>query len=243
MTHPSTGRRTPDMPTLVSGTTVVLGVGLWMTVGKEWIALAALGAFVPGILREFGLLRSRDEFQTAASRRAGYRAYLVGGLFTAAIVTVLHLTGDDPPYPADLITIVLVVLGLTWSFDYIMSYWGARKTASRLLIAFGAFWGLFAILSAFSEGDGPLDVALGLLMGGIVVAPFFMGAWAIRRHPRLTGWLLVGAACLGMWLVGPRSNTLPWSTQLFTMIVLVLPLLLAGLGLIGGPLEDPDIEE
>ena len=42
---------------------VVLGVGLWMTVGKELLWVAGLGAFGPGLLRELGWQNDQDEFQ------------------------------------------------------------------------------------------------------------------------------------------------------------------------------------
>jgi hypothetical protein len=211
---------------------VAAGIGLWMTVGKAWIALAAVGAFGPGLLREFGVLRDRDEYQVQAARRAGYRAYLIGGSATAAVITLLHLQEGPPRFPAELVTFLLVVLWMTWMFDYVMSYWGPRKTAQRVLLAFGGFWLLFVVLSAFGEADSFLEVLGGLGMGALIVSPFFIGAFAATRWPRPTGVLLLVASAFGLYMFGPRPGPIDWSTQLFTTTVLIVPVLVSGLGLV-----------
>ena len=222
-------------PTLLSFLPLVIvaaGIILWMVAGKAWIALAAVGAFGPGLLRELGVLRDKDEHQVQAARRAGYRAYLVGGSVAAALITLLHLQGEPPRFPTELITFVLVVLWMTWLFDYVMSYWGPQKTAQRVLLAFGGFWLLFVVLTAFGEADSFLGVLGGLGMGALIVSPFFFGAYAATRWPRPTGVLLLVAAAFGLYFFGPRPGPLDWSTQLFTTTVLIVPVLASGLGLV-----------
>lgn len=227
---PSTRR--PPLLSFLPLVIVATGIGLWMVAGKAWIALAAVGAFGPGLLRELGVLRDKDEQQIQAARRAGYRAYLVGGSATAAVITLLHLQDAPPRFPAELITFLLVVLWMTWLFDYVMSYWGPQRTAQRLLLAFGSFWLLFVVLSAFGEADSVTGVLRGLGMGSLIVSPFFIGAYAATRWPRPTGFLLLGSAGLGLYFFGPRPGPLDWSTQLFTTTVLIVPVLVSGLGLV-----------
>ncbi len=47
--------------------------------------------------------------------------------------------------------VILVVLWMTWLFSSTLRYWGARKTASRVLIVFGSFWAVFVIANVLSE--------------------------------------------------------------------------------------------
>ena len=56
-------------------------------------ALGLLGLFGPGLRRELGLLRDQDEFQLAVAQRAGWRAFLAGGL-------TLLLLAHFMPWPA-----------------------------------------------------------------------------------------------------------------------------------------------
>jgi hypothetical protein len=128
------------------------GIVLWMTAGKAWIIVAGIGAFVPGILRELGVMSDLDEFQRDASRRAAFHAYLVGGLAIVCAITGIHLTGESVKCPAEVVTLLLIVLWLTWLFSYLISFWGAQKTALLVLVAFGAFWTLFGVLSGIGEG-------------------------------------------------------------------------------------------
>lgn len=217
---------------LAQAAVIALGIILWMTAGKAWILVAGIGAFVPGILRELGLVRDLDEFQREASRRAAFHAYLIGGLATVLTITGLHLSGDSVRYPSDLLTLVLVILWLTWLFSYLMSFWGPQRTASTVLLAFGAFWLIFAVGSGIAEGGGGfLGILVGILMHLVVVIPFLAGAYAAHRWPRVTGWALVAASVALLALIGWRSPTL-WTGRLLTMATLAVPLAASGLGLV-----------
>ncbi len=72
-------RRRPAPATLVGAVLVILGF-LLTEVDWRFLALCALGTFGPGILREWGWVKDKDEFQMRAVHRAGYHAYLAGGL-------------------------------------------------------------------------------------------------------------------------------------------------------------------
>ncbi len=88
------------------------GVLLGATVDMAFLILAAAGIFGPNLLRELGLLRDRDELQQAAALRAAMRAYLVGGLFTMAVV-IAHEWGsadlDDNSYSAAILLLAFLV--------------------------------------------------------------------------------------------------------------------------------------
>ncbi len=232
----------PPLPGLVAAGFVILGVLLSMFVAEGFLALAGLGAFGPGILSELGWLRDHDEFQRQAAHRAGYHAYLIGGLATAFVVSALRsreATLEDSP---EWVMLILVVLWTTWLFSALLAYWGARKTASAVLNVFGSFWAVFVLASIIGEAENIVDILLGSLMGSIVVVPFFVLARKAGRWPRWTGAALLAVAVLFLVMFVPgwatRSFRLP--SLLITAMLLIVPLVASGIALLR---EDPQSEE
>ena len=117
MTEQAAPRTLPPWPAMIAGGLVILGLLLWMLVGKGFLFVAGLGAFGPGILRELGWLEDQDEFQRQAAHRAGYHAYLIGGLATALIVSGLRWSETNPDDSSEWIMLILVVLWMTWLFS------------------------------------------------------------------------------------------------------------------------------
>ncbi len=230
MTRPA--KQAPWRPNRVGAVATILacgGVFLAITVDMSFLVLAALGTFGPGILRELGWLRDQDEFQRQATRRAGYHAYLAGG-FAAILVVAVMRTGtasiEGPPLAAAL---VLVVLWLTWFFSSVLDFWGPRLAASRTLIVFGSFWLLFVVLSHVQEPAS-------LFMESLVVLPFFLLAWVVRRWPRAGGVLLLGVAVgttiLFRFFRFQGADTDQVLSKALTFVLFEVPLLASGLALL-----------
>jgi hypothetical protein len=177
----------PTNSTLAAAALVTLGL-LLCSLTWKFLWLVALGTFGPGVLREFGWLDDEDEFRRQAARRAGYHAYLAGGLLTFFLLGVFR---DDPAAdatPAALLATILVVMWFTWLLSSLFSFWGARRATVRLLLTFGMVWLLFNLLAnTGSEYSGPVAI----FMQCSLALPFFGAAYCARRWPRLAGLLLL----------------------------------------------------
>ena len=237
MTEQSTLRSLSSPAGWVASALVIVGVLLWMFVSKGFLFVIGLGAFGPGLLREFGWLRDQDEFQRQAARRAGYHAFLVGGAAAVLIVSGLEWQDTSLEDAREWMRLIVLVLWMTWLFSALLAYWGARRTTAVVLLTFGSFWALFVLahfVGEFALPDDPADIVqglLGVLTGIAVVAPFFVLAWTAGRWPRGTGViLLIVSVCLA-FLFAPRGN-LKWSTQLLTATLLIVPLVATGLALL-----------
>jgi hypothetical protein len=135
------------------------------------------------------------------------------------------------------IRFIVVVLWLTWMFSSLLSYWGAKKTVSVLLLSVGSFWAVFVIATLTGEFQVPRtadDIRLMLLgfgAGIMFVGPFFLLAWTVRRWPRVTGWTLLAVSVL-LLIVLLRTPDQQWSTIVMTRTMLVGPMVAAGIALL-----------
>ncbi|MCK9995691.1 MAG: hypothetical protein KAH56_05335 [Candidatus Krumholzibacteria bacterium] len=190
-------RRRPTVATLVGAVLVILGF-LLAIIDWRFLALSALGTFGPGILREWGWVKDKDEFQMQAVHRAGYHAYLAGGLTAFMLVGIIRSAGEAVEHAGELVTVVLAVLWFTWLLSSLYSYWGPRRTVSRILLIFGSVWLLFNVIANIGHGG------MALVMQSLLAAPFFLLAWVSRRWPP------VGSCC---WV--PISQTRPhcWKSE------------------------------
>jgi hypothetical protein len=211
---------------------VLFVVGLWLGVAvhKGFMILMALGAFGPGVLRQFGLIDDLDEYQKEAATKSGLRAYLAGGMFlmVAVISEGWHRldVGSEliPAFPV--VTVMLVV----YYASYCLSFWDARKAVSYVLIAFGMLWLAFVVVSHAGEPAS-------LVMEGLAVpGPFLLAAVLCRWWPRVVGVLLLAASVWTIYFF----HMLPWGetdpTEVYQsalMLTLIpLPLAVSGLALL-----------
>ncbi len=238
----------PPLPGLVAGSLVAAGVLLWLAGYRELLILAGLGAFGPGILRELGFLRDHDEFQRQAAHRAGYHAYLVGGLAALLVLTFIEAGGGAVDESAEWLRLVVVILWLSWMFSSVLAYWGAGKTASRLLVSFGTFWAVFVAATLASEFSAVTSMKefwmtmAGLGVGIGLVAPFYLLAWTASRRPKFTGWALLGVSAIFAVVFGPKG-AMQWSAVVMRDVLILGPLVVSGIALVrdwGGDHEEPE---
>ncbi len=220
----------PTAATLI-GATLVVGGFLLAEANWWFIALSGVGAFGPGILRELGWLRDNDEFARRAAQRAGYHAYLVTGLAAFVLIGFIRSGERHLKSPEELSTLFLALLYFTWLLSSLLSFWGARKAASRILIGFGICWLLFSAADSWQD-------PLGLLMHSLVAAPFFALAALARRWPRVAGLLLIAAGVFFYvffdFYSDQRGGLI---TNSVTAVLLVGPLVGSGVALLGARRE------
>lgn len=218
----------PTPVTLVAGALVLAGF-LLAEVDWAFFALVGLGALGPGVLRELGWLRDKDEFQLAAARRAGYHGFLAAGLVAFALAAYYRRHPDLAIHPGNSVELVLAVLWFTWLLSSLLAYWGPRRMAVRILVIFGGVWLVFNVFAGWEQGP------VGVLMQSLVAVPFLALAWAARRWPRVAGVLLVGFACFFMYVFGLYEVVRdPFGKgRVFVIIFFIGPLAVAGLGLLG----------
>lgn len=235
MSEPGGERALPTVTGLVAGGLVTLGVLLWMFGAKEFLFVAGLGAFGPGILRELGWLRDHDEFQRQSAHRAGYHAYLIGGLVAVVLVSVLEWRGVAAGEATEWLRLIVLVSWLSWMFSSLLAYWGAARTTRRVLMTFGTFWLVFvgATLVGDAATSSLTDMLLGTSVGIGIVAPFFVLAWAAGRWPRASGAILLVVSVVFVAVFGRgAARGIPWSAVLVTQTILVVPLVASGIALL-----------
>ena len=232
MSKPQAPKRwRPTRTNLIAGGLVIAGF-LLTEVNWWFFLLVAAGTFGPGVLREMGWLRDKDEFQRQAAHRAGYHAFLTVGL-VAFLLVVFFRTGGTMEHPHRLVTFLLALLWFTWFFSSLLAYWGAQKTAARILIAFGCVWLVFTIVSNL----GPEWTGwAALLLHPLLAAPFFVLAWLSTRWPRVAGILLLTVSVLFFLLLFMRVFARTGGPGLInssvTFIFFVGPLLTSGVALL-----------
>lgn len=229
-------RNLPSRASIVAVILVGVGIFLWMFVDKSLLFVAGLGAFGPGILREIGVLGDHDEFQREAARRAGHHAYLLGGMAVVIIASLLEWDAVPIRVDGEWPLVVLLVLWLTWLFSAVTDFWGARRTTSTVLIAFGSFLALFVLADFVGESNPDIstwETVLGFLVGILLVGSFFVPAWTAHRWPRATGAALL-ALTLVLFVVfrwAPGSGV-RWSMMGPIDVIIFGPLLACGIALL-----------
>lgn len=226
-------RRGPSRATVAAAALVALGFAL-TAVHWGFLVLVGVGAFGPGLLREWGLLRDKDELQLQAARRAGYHAYLAGGLMCILLIARVRSADRILAHTDELATAVLSVMWFTWLLSSLHGYWGSRVTARRILLIFGWVWLAFNVA-------GNLRDPVALVIQSLLAVPFFALAWLAGRRPRIAGWILIGCAAAFFWFFGLYRlfGAEPFARGRLEVTVLFIgPLVAAGVMLITGANDD-----
>lgn len=208
---------------ILSVVLVVAGLVLGATVDMAFLALFGLGALGPSILRALGILRDLDEFEVRAMHRAGFHAFVAAGVFLCAVAAIQNAGNANLDHDAVPSTAALAVLLVTYLSSRLISYWGTREAAFRVLVVFGSFWLAFAFLS---------HPGLEGLMEALVTVPFFALAFASRRWPRVAGVLLLLSAAAAFHLFKLHRAFSGNHGSLMVLIVFFVPLLAMGIALL-----------
>jgi hypothetical protein len=200
-----------------------------------WLALAAAGAFGPVILRALHLVDDVDELQRRAADASGHRAYVAGGLAVLGLMIARGRGQPERPPEVDLLFGVLMVMLVVYFVTYALSFWDARRAVTRILLAFGLFWLAFVLLS---HAGAPVAA---LVEGITVPLPFLLAAWLGRRWPVAVGTLLVAASAAMLVFFHLLPGMGGDGSDLLVVLVLPLPLLVAGLALIGSRRQDASV--
>lgn len=234
------GWRRPPLATLFAG--VLFTAGLLLT-GIDWafLALSAVAAFTPGILREMGVLKDKDEFQLEAARRAGYHAYLAGGLFTFLMIAWYRSSEPTVKFPDAFLDAALIVMWFTWLLSSLFSFWGRVRTAVTILVIFGGVWLIFNVVGHMAEAG-----FMTTLMQSLLAMPFFLAAVLARIWPRVTGVLLLGASAyffrlFGLGEVFAGDPTL--KGRIPVIVLFIGPLVASGIALLGGKTRPEEVED
>jgi hypothetical protein len=226
--HQKRGR--PTTTTAIASVLVVAGSILAATVDMVYLVLFAAGVFGPGILRELGVLDDQDEFQRQGAVAAGSRAYLVVGVVATLMVALMRRGERSIEGEAMTVFLLLLLLVCTWFFSTLVSFWGARRAISRILVTFGSFWLVFVVLSHITE-------PIAMLMELAVAAPFFVLSWTAGRWPRATGAVLVAVALIAFFAFDLHEAFTERSGAGVVIVLLFLPLVASGVALLWSPRE------
>lgn len=158
----------------------------------------------------------------------------MGGFVALLAYAALEAWESQLQASSEWVLLVLVALWMTWLFSSLMKFWGARRTASTVLLVFGSFWAVFAIATIITEAGSvdAGDAMLGVLASLGIVGPFFLLAWTAHRWPRATGILLLVVSVGFLMVFKPGAGTQRWSTTLMTDALLLVPLAASGVALL-----------
>jgi hypothetical protein len=210
---------------------ILAGAILGFTVSYWFLLLVPIGVFLPGILRRTGVLRDVDEYVLMAQDAAGWMAFCAVVccviLFFICGRVGLPLGGTETDR-----LLVTAIVGLTvYASGYLFRFWDGRRGAFWLLVACGAAWGVFVVLSGWNN---PAAMAM---EGLVIVVPMFVLAVLGRFIPRIAGVAaLAAAAALTVFF---HAWFLSRGPSLFVLAAIVLPLVVAGIGLLTKRRRDP----
>ncbi len=217
--------RKPILAIAAGWTLVVLVLGAsWRVEALSLLLL--LGLVIPALASLPGA--NRDERERALDREASHLA--LGTVYLLAAGVVIHALLVRGTHPDPRWYLVLALPLLVRPLVTVGRGRGPRILGLGLGAAIGIFWLAFALLG---HGFG----TAGLIESSVGVA-ILLGAAAGLRWPRAGGGLLVALGILFAVMLGARLGHVPGTTAALMVLLLPLPLLVAGGALlVSGPGE------
>ena len=132
------GRTASSIPWsgMISIVLFLAGVVLGLTVQSRLFLLAASGAFLPDLLRLFGILHDRDEFQAQAEADASQLAIVVAGIFVCLTIVLVDIGRISVGSMKSVLIITFILLVGTRFVAYNVRFWNPFRAAPRLFIVF-----------------------------------------------------------------------------------------------------------
>lgn len=226
--------KAPRVISVISAVFFTTGLILATVIYPVFIILSAVAAFLPDLLRAVGALRDADELHEASSNVAARIALTVGTLYSAALFVLSDLGRIPLEQQREAWLTAFILIVTVRYIAYAIMYWDIRAAAPRICMVFGLFWASFSLLSCWGDW-----ISL-LMQAGLTAAPFFLLMLLVRRHPRTTGALALCAAVAAFLFF--NQYRLFWGKleSLIVFILITLPLLSLGIGLLIKREEDLD---
>ena len=223
----------PFLSSFIAGLFFIVGMIIGVTINPLLFGISIISILVPDILRELGLLGDMDEFQLAASRRAGQHAYIFAGLFIGMILVFLYGGFITEVHSWEIFALTLLLIFVVKYTSYFFQFWDKRKAAFRLLIIIGIFWLVFVLLSGVVKEKGISAV----LFVEILAFPlaFIILAITSLKIPKISGVVcfLLAAISMTLFFYRFKSVTVKLHLSYFAFFSLItLPLVIAGLSLL-----------
>ena len=214
------------LATLISAVVFVAGAILSQFASPYFILLCAVATLLPDLARLIGILRDSDEFQELAAGRSSRLACALALVYAALMYGFFH-TGFLPSRLAPdawLIGFTLIVV-IRYA-AYLLYFWDASTGARWLFLALGLHWAVFSLMSGWEDG------LIALLPFSLVILIFGSLALLAGRFPLATGIASLVMAITSFVAFDMYRLLLGDLGAFATFLLLPLPFLIAGIGLI-----------
>jgi hypothetical protein len=209
----------------------VLAIIIFAITGEQlWLAMMIASYLLRPTLASLGVARrSVDERQMSIQYRSGNLAFAVM-MIIAVILAAVQSAKGDPNW--DLFNIVIVGGLAAKALSNILLVKNYREAASKIIMTVGLMITLFASMSHGLSLGTLIEASPGLAVVAI--------GWLSRKYPRTVGVIVfAAAAALEVLILGRGFNL----GQIFTGLVIGVPLGLAGVCLFVGDRDDTAPEE
>ncbi len=168
------------------------GLILGFTLSPWFLSAAAAALFIPALLRLLGLLQDHDEFQRESGAKAARMSTIITGLtlfyfIISAKTGLLNWTVD-----AILMNLLVITL-MSYYLTYFFQFWDGLSAGRIISGIILLFWGLFIIMSSFSEDHGLIAF---LMETGTIIVPAAAALALSGRFPLPSALIMLAAALM-----------------------------------------------